>query len=174
MAIYAYGERRPQIDDSAWIFPDATIIGDVHIGKGAYVGSGAILRGDYGTIIIEKGVAVEENTTFHASPRGTTLIKKNAIIGHMAMIHMCTIESEAVIGMSAVISNYATIGSGAIIGEGSVIKQHQEIPANTVAVGVPAKILGPVSEDLKAFWKEAGKIYRQLAIDYPKKLQLIT
>jgi carbonic anhydrase/acetyltransferase-like protein (isoleucine patch superfamily) len=171
MAIYAYGERIPQIDPTVWIFPSADIIGDVCIGKGAYIGAGAIIRGDYGTIIIEDGVAIEENVTIHASPGGICVIKRNAIIGHMAMLHKCTIHENAVIGMNAIVSNDADVGEAAIVAEGAVVKQGFQIPAHQIAVGVPAKVIGPVPDDVAKLWIESGKIYRQLAIDYPKKLK---
>ncbi|MHA1744757.1 MAG: gamma carbonic anhydrase family protein [Promethearchaeota archaeon] len=171
MAIYAYGDRIPQIDATAWVFPSADIIGDVRIGPGAYIGAGAIIRGDYGTIIIEEGVAIEENVTIHASPQGECRIEKNAVIGHMAMLHGCTIRQEAVVGMSAVVTNDAVVGVGAIIGEGAVVKSRTQIPDYSIAVGIPAKIKGEVSKSVKRYWKAAGNIYRQLAIDYPKKLR---
>ena len=174
MAIYSYGENSPQIEESAWIFPSADIIGDVIIGKGTYIGAGAVLRGDYGTIIIEDGAAIEENVTIHASPHNACHVKKNAIIGHAAMLHGCTIESEAVIGMMAVITNDAIVGENAIIGEGAVVPAKMHIPAKIIAVGVPAKIIKPVPKNLLHYWKEVGKIYRQLALDYPQKLQRIS
>ena len=174
MAIYAYGERIPQIDQTAWVFPSADIIGDVQIGPGAYIGAGAILRGDYGTIFIEEGAAIEENVTIHASPQRECRVEKNAVIGHMAMLHGCTIRQEAVVGMSSVVSNDAVVGVGAIIGEGAVVKGKTQIPDYTIAVGVPAKIKGEVSKSAKRYWKAAGNVYRQLAIDYPKKLKKIS
>ena len=171
MAIYAYGEFTPKIDPSAWVFPSADIIGNVEIGKGAYVGAGAVIRGDYGTIIIEDGAAIEEMVCIHASPGGQTLVKKNAIVGHKAMLHKCTIHEDAVIGMGAIVTNDAEIGEGAIIAEGAVVKNRDIIPSHMIAAGVPAKVRGPVPKMVQRVWLQAGKMYRQLAIDYKTKLK---
>jgi carbonic anhydrase/acetyltransferase-like protein (isoleucine patch superfamily) len=173
MAIYEYGDRIPQIDPTAWIFPSADIIGDVRIGAGAYIGAGAVIRGDYGTIIIEEGAAIEENVTIHASPQQECRVEKNAVVGHMAMLHGCTIRQEAVVGMSAVVTNNAVVGVGAIIGEGAVVKSKMQIPDYSIAVGVPAIIKGEVSKGVRRYWKAVGKVYRQLAFDYPQKLKKI-
>ncbi|XEO78266.1 Carnitine operon protein CaiE [Candidatus Lokiarchaeum ossiferum] len=170
MAIYKYGEFTPKIDPSAWIFPSADIIGNVEIGKGAYIGAGAVLRGDYCKIIIEEGAAIEEQVCIHASPGSETIVKKNAVIGHKAMLHKCIIHEDAVIGMSAVVTNNAEIGQGAIIAEGAVVKNRDIIPPHMIAAGVPAKIRGPVPKATQRVWLQAGKIYRQLAIDYKTKL----
>lgn len=171
MAIYAYGEFSPQIADDAWIFPSADIIGNVQIGKSAYIGAGAVIRGDYGQIIIDDGAAIEENVTIHAAVNRSCHIHKNAIVGHAAMLHGCEILEEAVVGMSSVVTNDAILGKRAILGEGAVLTAKTNIPDDMIAVGVPAKVLKPVPKHLIRFWRQAGKVYRQLAIDYPQKLR---
>lgn len=172
MPIYSFGSRKPKIDPTAWIFPTAVVIGKVIIGPEVYVGAGAVIRGDYGKIVIKEGTAVEENVTIHARPGGKTLIEEDVTIGHMAMIHNCTLKKNCVIGMSAVISDYAEIGEGAIIGEGSVVKARSKISPNTIAVGIPAVEKGEVGGKME-FWIGAKQIYRDLCKQYPRKLKEI-
>lgn len=171
MAIYAYGDRISSIDPSAYIFPSADVIGKVTIGAKVFVGAGAILRGDYGEIIVGDGSAIEENVTVHARVGSVCTIGDNVTVGHAAMLHTCTIHEGAVIGMKSVISDYADVGEGAIVAEGAVVKSKTKVEPFTVVAGVPAKEIGPVNENQTAFWKEAKKIYQALAGDYPNKLR---
>ncbi|MHA1342257.1 MAG: gamma carbonic anhydrase family protein [Promethearchaeota archaeon] len=171
--IYAYGARKPKIDPSAWIFPSADIIGKVQIGANVYIGAGVVIRGDYGTIKIGDGSAIEENVTIHARPGGNTIIEKNVTVGHAAMLHNCTLREGCIIGMNSVVSDYAEVGEWAIVAEGSVVKSKDKIPPNMIAAGVPAIIKGPVKESHKRFWAATKEIYQDLAKKYPKKLKLI-
>ncbi|HME53638.1 MAG TPA: gamma carbonic anhydrase family protein [Candidatus Lokiarchaeia archaeon] len=171
MAIYAYGNRVPKIDESTYVFPSADIIGKVTVGAKVFVGAGAILRGDYGEIIIGDGSAIEENVTIHARVGSVCNIGDNVTVGHAAMLHTCKIHDGAVIGMKSVVSDYAEIGEGAIVAEGAVVKSKTKVEPYTVVAGIPAKEIGAVTENQTAFWKEAKKIYQALAGDYPKKLR---
>lgn len=173
MAVYAFGKRVPEIDPSSWIFPTAAVIGKVIIGKNCYVGAGAVIRGDYGKIILGDGVSIEENVTIHARPGGKTILEDNVTIGHAAMIHNCTIKHDAVIGMQATVSDYAEIGEFAIIGEAALVKSKQIIAPNKIAVGFPAKEIKEVPPAVKEFWQGVKEIYRDLAASYPKKLRKI-
>ena len=101
MSIYEVNGRRPVIGQGSWIAPTAQIIGDVRIGSNCYIGYGAVIRGDYGTIIIGNGSAVEEMVMIHARPGGLTDIGESVTIGHMAMIHNCKLCSFCVIGMNS-------------------------------------------------------------------------
>jgi len=173
MAIYRFEDRMPQIAASAWVFPDAVIIGDVRLGENVYVGAGAILRGDYGTIFIGDGTAIEEGVIVHARPGDKTVFGKRVTVGHGAMIHNATIGDEAVIGMRATVSDYAEVGAGAIIGEGALVRNKQVIPPWKVAVGVPCKVIGDVEERHKQMWSDAKKLYIYLARRYPSGLTKI-
>ncbi len=121
MTIWAYGKHEPKIDPSAWIFPSADVIGDVTIGKNVYIGPGAVIRGDYGKIIIGDGSAVEENVTIHARMGDKCIIEENVTIGHAAMIHTCILRKGCVIGMQSTVTDWAEVGEDAIIGEGAVV-----------------------------------------------------
>lgn len=173
MTIWAYGKRTPKIDPTAWVFPSADVIGKVTLGAKVYVGAGAVIRGDYGEIIIEDGTAIEENVTIHARMDNRCLIGKNVTVGHAAMIHNCVIKENAVIGMNSVISDYSEVGEWAIIAEGAVVPSKSKIAPNKIAAGVPAKEIGDVTEKHKQFWGMAKEIYQQLTQDYPHKLRKI-
>ena len=173
MTVWAYGTRVPKIDPTAWIFPSADVIGKVIIGPNVYIGAGAVIRGDYGTIEIGEGTAVEENVTIHARMDEKCIIGKNVTIGHAAMIHNCTINDYAVIGMNSTISDFSVIGEWAIIAEGAVVKSKTQIGQNAVAAGVPAVEIGVINEKQKAFWSMAKEVYQDLARKYPTKLKKI-
>lgn len=166
MTLYEINGKRPVIDPSSWVAPSADLIGDVIIGKNCYVGWGAVLRGDYGTIIIGDGSAIEENVTIHARPGDYTRIGKEVTIGHNAMIHNATICDYAVIGMNSTITDFTTIGEWAIIGEHSLIKRNMSVPAGKIFAGVPAGEKGDVLEKHKIEWGAAKKIYQNLAMRY--------
>ncbi|MBD3187126.1 gamma carbonic anhydrase family protein [Candidatus Bathyarchaeota archaeon] len=171
MAIYAYGKRVPEIDETAWVFPTASVIGKVTLEGKVYVGAGAVLRGDYGSIIVKSGSAIEENTTIHARMAGTCFIEQDVTVGHAAMLHNCTIKKGAVIGMNATVSDHAIVGEGTIIAEGAVVKAKSDIPPFKIAAGVPAQVIGDVPEAHKEFWLAAKEVYKALCRDYKRKLK---
>jgi len=173
MPVYRFEDREPEIAPSAWVFPDAVVIGRVIIGENAYVGAGAILRGDYGTIVIGEGTAVEEGVIVHARPNDKTEFGRRVTIGHGAMIHNATIGDEAVLGMRCTVSDYSKVGEWAIIGEGALVRSKQEVPPGKVAVGVPAKVIGDVEEHHRMIWTMAKELYIDLAARYPKGLERI-
>jgi carbonic anhydrase/acetyltransferase-like protein (isoleucine patch superfamily) len=173
MTVYAFGDRIPQIDPSTWIHPAADVTGKVIIGPNVYVGSGAVLRGDYGAIRVGAGSAIEENVTVHARPDEWTTIEDNVTIGHAAMIHNCTIRAGAVIGMNATVSDYVEVGEGAIVAEGAVVKSKTVVAPGMIAAGVPAKEIGPVSGQTTAFWQGFKELYRDLARRYPTELRVL-
>lgn len=107
MPIYTFEDRTPRIARSAYVAPSAQVIGDVRIGEECYVGHGAILRGDYGTIVVGAGTAIEEGVIVHARPGDRAVFGLDVTVGHGAMIHNATIEDGAVIGMRATVSDYA-------------------------------------------------------------------
>ncbi len=170
--IYEFEGKRPEIGEGSYVAESAVIIGDVSIGERCFIAPGAVLRGDYGRIIIGNGTAIEDNVVVHARPGETTIIGNHVTVGHGAIIHTPTIEDWAVIGMGAIVSDFARVGRWAAIGEGAVVKNRQEIPDESIAVGVPAKIIGKVSEDYKKQWTEFKKIYEYLAEKrYPSSLR---
>jgi len=166
MPIYAFEGRRPTIAPSAYIAPSAVIIGRVTIGQQCYIGPGAILRGDYGSIEVGDQTAVEEGVIIHARPEDWTRIGRRVTLGHGAMVHNATIHDGAVIGMRAVVSDFAEVGAGALVGEMGLVKNSQKIPPRKVAVGVPVKVVGDVDERHRAMTHWAKDLYADLAGRY--------
>ncbi len=163
--IYQYKNFIPVIHESSFIHPQAVITGNVVIGKKVYVGPGATIRGDFGKIIIEDGCNVQENCTIHMFPGVTVLLKENAHIGHGAIIHGATIGKNCLIGMNAVIMDNVILGDECIVGALSFIKADEVIPARSLLVGNPAKIIKSVSDEMMKWKSEGTKIYQQLARD---------
>ena len=155
----------PVVDASAFVHSQATVTGDVIIGKDVYIGPGAAIRGDWGRIIIEDGCNVQENCTLHMFPNKTVLLKESAHIGHGAIIHGATIGRNSLVGMNAVVMDNAEIGEECIIGALSFIKGEEKIPPRSVVVGNPAKIVKTVSDEMLQWKTEGTKIYQGLPAD---------
>ena len=170
--INSFEGKTPVIDPDAYIHPSADVLGEVRIGAGCWVGPGARIRGDYGRIVIGQNTAVEDNVVIHARPDEQTTIGDWVTMGHGAIVHNCTVRGWAMIGMGAVVSDWAEIGEWAMIGEGAVVRQSQQIPAERIAVGVPAKVIEkPVSEEHKAEWRHWKEVYVGLVDRYKRGLR---
>jgi phenylacetic acid degradation protein len=163
--VYQYKNFIPLIHESSFIHPQSAVTGNVIIGKNVYIGPGATIRGDFGKIVIEDGCNVQENCTIHMFPGVTVLLKKNAHIGHGAVIHGATIGKNCLIGMNSVIMDNVILGDECIVGALSFIKADQQIPARSLLVGNPAKIIKQVSDDMIKWKTDGTKIYQQLAQD---------
>jgi len=163
--IFEFNGYKPVVDRSAFIHPNATVTGNVIIGKDVYVGPGAAIRGDWGQIIIEDGCNVQENCTIHMFPGTTVLLKESAHIGHGAIIHGATIGKNAMIGMNSVIMDNVVVGDECIVGALSFVPADTVIEKRKVVVGNPAKPIKDVSDEMIA-WKTKGtKLYQQLPSD---------
>ena len=167
---YEYKGIKPVVHESAYVHPQATVTGQVIIGKNVYVGPGAAIRGDFGKIIIEDGCNVQENCTIHMFPGVTVTLKEKAHIGHGAIIHGATIGRNCLIGMNAVIMDNAVLGDECIVGALSFVKANEVIPERSLLVGNPAKIIKQVSDEMIAWKTEGTKVYQQLAHDCQQEL----
>ena len=169
--IYSFKGHIPVVDESSFIHPQATLIGNVIIGKDCYVGPSAVIRGDWGEIILEDGVNVQENCTVHMFPGKSITLKKGAHVGHGAIIHGANLGENCLIGMNAVIMDDASVGKESIIGALSFVKAEMQIPARSLVVGNPAKIIKEVSNEMIQ-WKTAGtKLYQQLPANCQESMQ---
>jgi carbonic anhydrase/acetyltransferase-like protein (isoleucine patch superfamily) len=173
MTVRTFEGKVPRIGRGTYIHPSADVFGDVSIGEGCWIGPGARLRGDYGTIIVGHCTSIEDNCVIHARPGEACTIGNWVTVGHGAIIHNArVIHDYAVIGMGAVISDWAVVGEWAVIWEGVVVKQRQEIPAEHIAVGVPAQLLTKKVDDAyKEEWLRFKETYVDLARRYPAGLQ---
>ncbi len=147
MAIYQLDDRIPQIDPSAFVFENATVIGLVILGKGVNVWPYATVRGDNEPITIGEGSNIQESSVLHTDPGCPLTIGRNVTVGHQAMLHGCTIGDGSLIGIQAVILNKAVIGSNCLIGAGALVTEGKVIPDNSLVLGSPAKVVRELSPE---------------------------
>src|ERR1044071_6560567 len=153
--IFEFNGYKPVIHESAFIHPNATVTGNVIIGKDVYVGPGAAIRGDWGQIIIEDGCNVQENCTIHMFPGTTVLLKEGAHIGHGALIHGATIGKNCLVGMNAVLLDNVVLGDECIVGALALVPGETVYPARKLIIGNPATAVKDVSEKMIK-WKTKG------------------
>ena len=159
---YEFNGIKPVVDASSFVHPQATVTGNVVIGKQVYIGPGCALRGDWGKIIIEDGCNVQENCTVHMFPGVTVLLKQSAHVGHGAIIHGATIGINCLIGMNAVIMDEVELGDECIVGALCFIRQGEKIPSRSLVVGNPSKIIQRVSDEMISWKTQGTKLYQQL------------
>ena len=160
--IFEFDGFIPVIHESAFIHPNATVTGNVIIGRDVYVGPGAAIRGDWGGIVIEDGCNVQENCTVHMFPGVTVVLEESAHIGHGAVVHGARIGRNSLIGMNAVVMDNATVGAECIIGALCFVPAEMQIPARSVVVGNPAKIIKQVSDEMISWKTEGTQLYQSL------------
>ncbi|MAP55521.1 transferase hexapeptide repeat family protein [Altibacter sp.] len=163
--IYSFKGHIPVIHESSFVHPLAAVTGNVIIGKNCYIGPGAAIRGDWGEIILEDGVNVQENCTIHMFPGKSIVLKEGAHVGHGAIIHGANLGRNCLIGMNSVIMDDAEIGDECIVGAMSFVKAETIFGKRKLIVGNPANAIKDISEDMIA-WKTAGtRLYQQLPKD---------
>lgn len=160
--IYSFKEFIPVVHESSFVHPQATITGNVIIGKNVYIGPGAALRGDWGAIIIEDGCNVQESCTIHMFPGITVMLRQGAHIGHGAIIHGAFIGKNSLIGMNSVIMDNAEIGEECIVGALTFVKADEKIPARSLVAGNPGRIIKEVTDEMITWKTEGTKLYQQL------------
>jgi carbonic anhydrase/acetyltransferase-like protein (isoleucine patch superfamily) len=163
---YGFDGKRPRIGKETYVSHLAQVIGDVSIGDNCYIGHGVILRGDYGSIVIGHGTAVEEGVIVHAPPQKACTIGERVTVGHGAIVHAAQVGRYVVIGMGAVLSIYSEIGEDTIVAEGSVVRMRQAVPAGVVVGGNPARVIRLVAPKDREYWEMAKELYIDLAKKY--------
>lgn len=172
MPIYALGDRTPTIHPDAYVHPDAVIIGDVTIGSLSSVWPSAVLRGDYGTIVVGDRTSIQDGAVVHAVADFPTLIGSDCVVGHLAHLEGCVIHDGALVGSGSIVLHHAEVNSGATVGAGCVVTNNQIVPANALAVGVPAKIKENASSE--AMIQGSAAVYVQNARRYKQELRLLS
>jgi carbonic anhydrase/acetyltransferase-like protein (isoleucine patch superfamily) len=169
--IYALGDAEPVIHPTAFVHPEAVIIGDVTVGELASIWPGAVLRGDEGFIRIGARTSVQDNSVLHTTPLWPTVVGDGCTIGHIVHLEGCTIEDACLIGNGSIVMHRAVVHSGAIVAANSVVLNDTVVPSGSLAVGSPATIkVGRANADLIA---QAEASYIQRARTYPSLLRRI-
>lgn len=153
----------PKIHPSAFVAPGASVIGRVTIGKDASIWFGCVLRGDVDRIAIGDGTNIQDGSILHVDDRQPCLIADHVHAGHHVNLHGCVVETGALIGIGAIVLSGAHIGHEAIVGAGSVVLEGTRIPPRVLAVGIPARVVRPVTAKERAYIARWAKKYVQLA-----------
>ncbi|WP_036303477.1 MULTISPECIES: gamma carbonic anhydrase family protein [unclassified Microbacterium] len=163
MPSYAFDGVVPVVDPTAFVHETASLIGDVIIGPGCYIGPFASLRGDFGRIVVGEGSNVQDSCVIHAFPGADAVLEPNSHVGHGAVLHGCRIGSFALIGIGATVLDGAEIGADALVGAGAVVTAGTVIPPGSKGLGAPARVVGPLDEQALAWKRNGVRIYQDLA-----------
>ena len=167
---YDLKDKKPQSSGENWVAPNATIIGDVTLEKNSSIWFNAVLRGDIENILIGEGSNVQDGSVLHTDPGYPLKVGKNVTIGHLVMLHGCTIGDNSLIGIGAVILNNAKVGNNCIIGAKTLIAENKEIPDNSLVVGSPGRVLRKVTEEEKKAVLENTRHYQDNWKRYSKSI----
>jgi len=164
MSAYSVDGLVPVVHPTAFVHPQASLIGDVIVGAGCYVGPMASLRGDFGRVILQEGSNVQDGCVLHSFPGKDALLEAEAHIGHGAVLHGCTIRRGALIGIGAILMDDVVVEEEAFVGAASFVRAGFIVPARTLVTGIPARVVRALkSEELR--WKLAGtREYQELAV----------
>ena len=166
MALYALGDRVPTVDPAAYVHPDASVIGAVEIGPEATVWAGAVLRGDYGRIVVGARTSVQDGTVVHATHELATIIGSDCVIGHNAHLEGCTIEPHSLVGSGSIVLHRCVVGPHSLVGANAVVTNGTVVPPHAQALGNPAKIKPDSVQEGQfapavAIYVSNGKRYRE-------------
>ncbi|MEN6349225.1 MAG: gamma carbonic anhydrase family protein [Syntrophomonas sp.] len=163
MPLYEFEGKCPLLPKSTFIHPQAVIIGNVEVGERCYIGAGAVIRGDFGKIVIGNGSNVQDNCIIHVDPETIAIIEDNVIIGHGAIIHgSCLIRENAVVGMGAIVSPGCEIGNKSILAAGSVLPPRYNVPPNRLAMGNPVNTIKNLTDKMESINKVGINHYQSL------------
>lgn len=167
MILKSFQGKSPKIHPTAWIAENAVIIGDVEIGPRSSIWYNVVVRGDTNYIRIAEETNIQDGTIVHVETAGGPCVIGNRVtIGHQAVVHGCTVEDDALIGISATVLSYSKIGKESVIAAGALIKEGQVVPPRTMMVGVPAKEKGLVSDEMLSRMKIGTAHYVELSQEY--------
>jgi carbonic anhydrase/acetyltransferase-like protein (isoleucine patch superfamily) len=163
MPLFAFEGHEPTVSPKAWIAPTATIVGDVRIEDEASVWYGAVLRADFGPIIVRRGANVQDGSVLHGGHDPVTEVGEGATVGHLCVVHGAVIGTEALIGNGATVLDGAVVGARALVAAGSTVPPGMAIPDGMLAVGTPARVAREVSATAKEWVDTNPEVYRELA-----------
>lgn len=161
--LFSFEGHSPQVHPEAWIAPTATLVGDVRVEARASIWYGAVLRADFGPIIVRVGANVQDGSVLHGGADPVTEIGTGATVGHLCVVHGAVVGAEALIGNGATVQDEARIGARSLIAAGSVVSPRTVIPDDVLAVGAPAVVRGPLSDGARWWVQNNPATYRALA-----------
>jgi phenylacetic acid degradation protein len=173
MPFYAFGEREPRVHPRAYVHPMAVVLGDVELGENCYVGPGAVLRADWGSIRVGAGSNLQENCVVHVRPDQEVILGVDCHVGHGSIIHGALVEDRVLVGMGAILMDGVRVGMESIVGAGAVLKEGFQVPPRSIVAGVPAKVVGQVTEQLMERKKWGTALYQSLPKLYKEQLREI-
>jgi carbonic anhydrase/acetyltransferase-like protein (isoleucine patch superfamily) len=171
MPVRPLGDRRPQIDASAYVTDDAQIIGDVVLAALSSVWFGAVLRGDTERITVGIGSNIQDGAILHADPGFPCTVGAGVVAGHGVILHGCQIGDDCLIGMGAIVLNGATIGTGSIVAAGAVVPEGKAFPPGSLIMGVPAKVMREVTAEDREQIAAGARHYQERARIYRSELE---
>src|SRR5690606_32552839 len=172
MAIYEFQGLSPQIHEDTFIFESADLIGDVRLESGVSIWAQVSIRADNAPIIVGRNSNIQEGSVLHVDTGIPLRVGENVTVGHQAMLHGCTIEDGALIGMQAIILNNARIGRNCLIGAGAIVPEGREIPDNSLVVGVGKVVRELSAEEIRSM-HENTQLYVEKAREYRQSLKRI-
>jgi carbonic anhydrase/acetyltransferase-like protein (isoleucine patch superfamily) len=170
-ALILYGDKQPEVAESAFVAPGAYLIGAVYLGEESSVWYGAVLRGDTEAIRIGSRTNIQDGCVLHADPGYPAVVGEGCVVGHKAVVHGCEIGDGCLIGINSTILNGARIGEGSIVAAGAVVPEGREFPARSLIVGVPAKQVGEVTEEQTQDIERGVRSYVERADEHREALQ---
>jgi carbonic anhydrase/acetyltransferase-like protein (isoleucine patch superfamily) len=163
MPLFSFEGKSPSVSPSAWIAPTATLVGDVTVEAEASVWYGAVLRADFGPIIVRRGANVQDGSILHGGADPVTEVGEGATIGHLCVVHGAIIGFEALVGNGATVLDGAVVGRRALVAAGATVPPGMKIPDGMIAVGIPARVAGEVAGTAKQWVDTNPEVYRELA-----------
>lgn len=164
--ILAYKGKKPQVGENVYIAPTAVVVGDVRIADGASVWFGAVLRGDMDAITVGRNTNIQDNCVVHVDEGCPAVIGDNVTVGHHAVVHGCTVEDRALIGINAVVLNRAVVREGTVVAAGSVVREGQECGPWELLAGIPAVVKRRLSESPPGEIPQSVRNYLAVSADY--------
>ena len=159
----SFGGKMPRDEGAVFVAANATVLGDVTLGRGVNIWYGAVLRADEGALILGENSNVQDNAVLHTGPGLDVTVGRGTSVGHGAVVHGCTVGDGCLIGMHATILNGAVIGDGCLIAAGALVPENMQVPAGSLVIGVPGKVVRPVSAAQAAAIKANEEEYLELA-----------
>jgi carbonic anhydrase/acetyltransferase-like protein (isoleucine patch superfamily) len=173
MPLFSFEGHEPLVSPSAWIAPTATLVGDVRVEDEASVWYGAVLRADFGPIIVRRGANVQDGSVLHGGGDPACEIGEGATVGHLCVLHSTRVGAEALIGNGATVLDGAVIGARALVAAGATVPPGMQVPDGMLAVGVPARVVGELGPGARSWVENNPAVYRELARRHADTVRLV-